>query len=147
MAGIAGAIAEEIGKELLHYTDEVIVENGGDIFIKTEKDRIIGIYTENEKFKNFAIKIKSKNTPLGICSSSSYIGHSLSFGKAELTTVISKDTVLADSLATLIGNKVTDKNDLDIVMNEVSSYNIIGAFAIKDDRIAILGEIEFVEVG
>ncbi|UCD87462.1 MAG: UPF0280 family protein, partial [Desulfobacterales bacterium] len=35
MAAVAGAIAEYVGRDLLAYSKDVIVENGGDIFIKT----------------------------------------------------------------------------------------------------------------
>ena len=43
MAAVAGAIAEAVGRDLLEFCDEIIVENGGDIFIKTAKERNIGI--------------------------------------------------------------------------------------------------------
>ncbi|MFA5389675.1 MAG: UPF0280 family protein, partial [Candidatus Omnitrophota bacterium] len=39
MAAVAGAIAEFVGKELLKYSGQLIIENGGDIFIKTDKER------------------------------------------------------------------------------------------------------------
>ncbi len=35
MAAVAGAIAAAVGRALLDYSPEVIVENGGDIFLKT----------------------------------------------------------------------------------------------------------------
>ena len=35
MAAVAGAFAEFVGQDLLKYSAEVIVENGGDIFLKT----------------------------------------------------------------------------------------------------------------
>jgi hypothetical protein len=47
MASVAGAIAEFVGKELLNYSSEVIVENGGDIFIKSNKVRKVSIFAEN----------------------------------------------------------------------------------------------------
>jgi len=37
MAGIAGAIAEGVGKDLLRFSSQVIVENGGDIFIASKR--------------------------------------------------------------------------------------------------------------
>ena len=36
MAAVAGLLAEKVGKALLSYSKEVLVENGGDIFIKTD---------------------------------------------------------------------------------------------------------------
>src|SRR4030042_3951969 len=44
MAAVAGASAEAIGRDLLVYSPEVIVENGGDIFMKVSQKRLIGIY-------------------------------------------------------------------------------------------------------
>jgi len=34
MAAVAGAMAEFVGEELLKYSKEIIIENGGDIFLK-----------------------------------------------------------------------------------------------------------------
>ncbi|MGA2192843.1 MAG: UPF0280 family protein, partial [Nitrospirota bacterium] len=41
MAAVAGAFAEIIGASLLEDSSQVIVENGGDIFIKTSKPRVV----------------------------------------------------------------------------------------------------------
>ena len=37
MASVAGALAEYVGTDLLKYTTQVIVENGGDIFLKVSR--------------------------------------------------------------------------------------------------------------
>lgn len=37
MASVAGAIAEFVGKDLLGFTDNLIIENGGDIFLQSKK--------------------------------------------------------------------------------------------------------------
>ena len=50
MAAVAGAIAERVGRELLKLSPEVLVENGGDIFLKTLKKRRVGIYTGKPPF-------------------------------------------------------------------------------------------------
>ena len=44
MAAVAGAVAEFVSKDLLACSREVIVENGGDIYLETSKERRIGIY-------------------------------------------------------------------------------------------------------
>ena len=44
MAGVAGAMAEFVGKALLASTPEVVVENGGDIFIQINTERKIGVF-------------------------------------------------------------------------------------------------------
>ena len=64
-ASIAGAIAEYVGKKLFNYSDEVIVENGGDVYIKTLKDRIVGIYAgEYSAGNKIGVQIKAKEIPL-----------------------------------------------------------------------------------
>ena len=41
MAAVAGAISDFTGKFLLKFTKEIILENGGDVFIKTDNEKII----------------------------------------------------------------------------------------------------------
>ena len=115
MAAVAGAIAEYLGRDLLKQGClEVIIENGGDIFLKLKKTRKIGLYTGREKLgQNLALTIRPEQTPLGICTSSGTIGHSLSFGRAEAAVVLSRNASLADAVATAVGNRVKTKNDLE----------------------------------
>ena len=89
MAAVAGAIAEIVGRELLKYSEEVIVENGGDLWLKLNTPAVIGIYVNNIYFKNnIGIKINPTDTPCSICTSTSNLGHSLSFGKADSVTIV-----------------------------------------------------------
>ena len=44
MATVAGAIAEQVGRSLLPHTTNVVVENGGDIYLNTKEDITIGIF-------------------------------------------------------------------------------------------------------
>ncbi len=144
-ASIAGVIAEFIGKKLLKFCNEIIVENGGDIYINTKKDRIIRIYCE--KIKNLGIKISKEIQPISICSSSSKIGHSISFGSADLVVVISKKGAIADAFATSICNKIKNLNDLQKTINNVNEDNIQGIIAICNKKIAIKGKINFIKIG
>ena len=60
MAAIAGAIAQEVGKDLLKYSEQVIVENGGDVFIQCKQNIKVGIFTGESPFKDkLAINIQS----------------------------------------------------------------------------------------
>ena len=114
MAAVAGAIAEFVGKNLLKFSEQVIVENGGDIFIKTSKERTLGIYAGNSPFTGkMALAIEAEQTPLGICTSAGTVGHSLSFGKADATIIFSKSTLLADAVATATGNIVSKPEDIE----------------------------------
>jgi ApbE superfamily uncharacterized protein (UPF0280 family) len=98
MAAIAGAIAEAVGYDLLKYSDQVIVENGGDVFIHCKEDIKVGIFSGDSPFKDkLALKLKAEDMPLGVCSSSGKIGPSISFGKSDVVTIVSKSTYLADA--------------------------------------------------
>ncbi|HUV57090.1 MAG TPA: UPF0280 family protein, partial [Dehalococcoidales bacterium] len=67
MASVAGAIAEFVGNELLDFTPEIIVENGGDIYLKSQTKRIIGIYAgESPLTGKIGLEIEGEDTPLGI---------------------------------------------------------------------------------
>jgi len=44
MAAVAGAIAEYVGQDLLAHAKNVIVENGGDVFLKTDFPLMAAIY-------------------------------------------------------------------------------------------------------
>ena len=70
MAAVAGAIAEAVGRDLLAFSPEVIVENGGDIFLKISRKRLVGIYAGQSSFtKKIALEIMPRETPLGVCTS------------------------------------------------------------------------------
>lgn len=148
MASVAGLFAERVGKEVLKKTDEVIVENGGDLFIKLNEDCKIGVFAgKNSPFKDkLAIKLRSEQTPLGVCTSSGMMGPSLSKGKADVVTVISKSTLLADSAATAVANRVKKKEDVTDTLNWAKSIEgIVGLLIIKDDNIGIWGEYELIK--
>ena len=67
MAAVAGAFAEFVGRDLLKFSAEVIVENGGDIFLKTTKSRLVGVYAGEDSplTGKIALKIEPADTPLG----------------------------------------------------------------------------------
>ena len=146
MTTVAGAISESLGRDLLKqgYKD-VIVENGGDIFIKTRKTRLIGIYSGRSKlWDNLCLKIKPKETPLGICTSSGTIGHSLSFGSADSVVVLSKSVSLADAVATATCNRIKFKQDLTKALDFARQIKgILGVVIILKNNLVSWGKIEF----
>lgn len=147
MAAVAGAISQYVGLELLKYTDEIIIENGGDIFIKTNKTRKIMIYAGKSPFsEKIALSIAPEDTPLGICTSAGTIGHSLSFGNADAVVVLSKDTLLADATATAIGNIIKGPNDIDKGIEYGKAITgVEGILIIIDDKMGVWGKIELVK--
>jgi len=148
MASVAGAIAESVGRDLLPFSPEVIVENGGDIFLKTRERRLIGIYAGDSAFTGkMALEIQPQETPLGVCTSSGTVGHSLSFGKADACIVLSPSTPLADAAATAIGNLTVEANDITRGIDFAKGVEgIRGLVIIKGDRMGVWGKVKVVPV-
>jgi ApbE superfamily uncharacterized protein (UPF0280 family) len=148
MAAVSGAIAEAVGKDLLVRTPEVVVENGGDIFMKISRTRLIGVYAGGSSFTGkIAFEIGPEETPLGVCTSSGTVGHSLSFGVADAVIVLSHSTALADAAATAIANRVKAAGDIDMVIEQAQAIDgLAGVIVIKDEKIGMWGSIKFVSL-
>jgi len=148
MASVAGAIAEFVGKELLNYSSEVIVENGGDIFIKSNKVRKVSIFAGNSPFnQRIILRIEAKKNYIGICTSSGIVGPSLSFGKADAVTVISDSVLLADAAATAVGNIVKSRKDVEQGLVYAQKIKgVKGVAIIKNDKMGLWGDINFTMV-
>ncbi len=148
MAAVAGAIAEAVGKDLLAHTPDVIVENGGDIFMKISQTRLVGVYAGESPFTGkIALEICPEQTPLGVCTSSGTVGHSLSFGTADAVIVLSRSAALADAAATAIGNRVKTANDIDVAIKQAQAMEgLVGVVIVKDDRIGTWGNMKLVSL-
>lgn len=147
-AAVAGAVAEYVGKDLLEYSSQVIVENGGDIFISSTKDRIIGLYAGSSPLTGkIGLKINKNLMPIGICTSSGTVGHSISFGKADAVVIISKSTSLADAVATASANLIQTADDIVKSINFAKNIDgIIGIMAVKGPHMGVWGDFEVVEL-
>jgi len=146
MAAIAGAIAQYLGKDLLEFCNEIIIENGGDIFLKIKKERHIGIYAGKSIFSGkLFLKIKPEDNISGICSSSGTVGHSLSFGNADCVIILANSSILADSIATATANLVKNKSDTLKAINFAKNIDgVKGVCVIIDDILSSWGKIEFI---
>jgi hypothetical protein len=148
MASVAGAIAEAVGKGLLKYSKNVIVENGGDIFVKTTKPRRIGVYAGKSSFsEKIAIEISPQDTPLGICTSAGTVGHSVSFGTADAVLVTARSCALADAAATAIGNVVKSEETIEEGLNIAKKIRgLHGVLIIKNDTMGAWGTLKIVSI-
>ena len=146
MAAVAGAIAEFVGRDLLAYSNEVIVENGGDIFLKINQTRKVGIYAGASPFsEKIALEVDPRPTPFSVCTSSGTVGHSFSFGKADAVVVIAPSASLADATATAIGNVVKEAADIEQGLKQAKKIKgLDGVLIIKDDQLGALGRIKIV---
>lgn len=147
MAAVAGAISEFVGRELMKKSEEVIVENGGDIFITTESVRKMLVYAGDSPLsERLCLLIQPEDTPLGVCTSSGTVGHSLSFGKADAVVVVSRNTALADAYATALGNRIQSAQDIDpVIKSSKTADGIDGVVLIKGDKMGVWGNIELVK--
>ena len=144
MAAVAGAIAEGVGRELMKLSPEVIVENGGDIFLNILRSRTVGVYAGDSPFTGgIALEIEPEDTPLGICTSSGTVGPSLSLGRADAVIVLSPSTALADAAATAIGNLVKEAGDIPKGIAFAQGISgVSGVVIIKVDKMGSWGQVK-----
>ena len=142
MSAVAGAVAKRVADFL--GTKEVIVENGGDIYAKAASDMDISVFAgQSPLSEKIGLHIPAADFPLGICTSSGTVGPSLSLGRADAVMIVCKDVLLADSYATAMANRIKTVDDLQPVIDSISEIpEILGAIAVKDDRMAITGRFE-----
>ena len=146
MASVAGAIAQYVADGLLQLTDQVIVENGGDIFLKVNRPVTVSIFAgESSLSEKIGIMIPARQMPLGICSSSGTVGHSLSSGVADVVCLISSSALLADGAATALGNRIKSKTDLEKAASWAKKIKgISGGLVILRDSMVTWGDVELV---
>ena len=147
MAAVAGAVAEYVGRELLEFSPEIIVENGGDIFLKIACKRTVGIYAGDSPLTGkIGLEIIPQDTPMGICTSSGTVGHSFSRGKADAVIILAVSAVLADAAATAICNRVTGSDDVQSAIDFGSKIGgLKGIVIIIGKSVGAWGDIKLCE--
>jgi len=144
MAAVAGAMAQLAGRAALEAgAREVIVENGGDIYLVAQKPVTIGIFAGTAQLADrLAFLVQPDETPLGICSSSSRMGRSMSLGDCDLATVVARDAALADAAVTQAANWVRSVEDIDSALNRTLAIDgVQGVLLVKNDRVGLIGRL------
>ena len=144
MAAVAGAMAQcaaEAGMKA--GAREVIVENGGDIYIKAAEPVIIALNAGTAKLSNrLGFSLQPSDTPISICSSSGQMGHSTSLGTCDLATVVAKDAALADAAATQAANLVNSEDDVNSALERIAAIEGVGGVVmVKNDRVGLAGKL------
>ena len=149
MAAVAGAIAERVARELLGRTDDVIVENGGDIFIKSGHSVTVGVFAGHSPLSlKIGLQIESSQLPTSVCTSSGSVGHSLSKGRADAVCVISGSCAMADAAATAIGNRIQSHQDIQPAIQWGRTIEgVQGLLVIVADKMGMWGRIDLVPLG
>lgn len=148
MAAVAGAVAQFAAQAALSGDNqlavpEAIVENGGDMYLSAREEVVIALYAGKSPLAGkLAFRLMPPQMPISICSSSSKMGHSLSFGDCDLATVAAKDGALADAAATLTCNRVKTREDINPALEETMAIpGVLGVLVIKDDQIGLAGDL------
>lgn len=146
MAAVAGAFAACVGNEILKHSKEVIVENGGDIFMKADAERTVAVYAGNSPL-SMKIGLVAAPGRVSICTSSGTVGPSLSFGRADAAVVVSGDACLADACATRLGNEIQCAEDIARALDTIAAIpGVMGAIAVVGDRCGAVGDIRLAAV-
>lgn len=148
MAAVAGAMAEWVSRDLLKLSREVIIENGGDIYLSSARGRTIGIFAGRSPLSlKIGIVVEPEQSPLGICTSSGTVGPSLSFGKADAVCILSKSAALADAAATAVGNIVREKKDIEAGLERGKEIEgVLGTVIIVRDKMGAWGDLRLTEL-
>lgn len=146
MASVAGAIAQHVGKGLLGTTSQVIVENGGDLFLKVNRPVTIAVFAARSPLsEKIGIVVSPEHMPLGVCSSSGTVGHSYSKGIADAGCVLASSAAFADGAATALCNMIQSQKDLSRIGTWAEkTEGVLGALVILGGRMASWGSIELV---
>jgi len=148
MAAVAGAVAEYVGRDLLNLSCEVVVENGGDIFIRSDAETVFAIYAGDSPLSmTTGILIERQDTPFAMCTSSGTLGHSKSFGAADAVSVVAGSCCLADAAATALCNMVkTEKDIKKAIQAGRQIQGIQGIVIIKGEQIGLWGNLRLVRL-
>lgn len=148
MATVAGAVAEFIGRDIAPLTEEFIIENGGDICLRTSTERTIQIFAGQSPFsERIGLKLPVSPHAYGVCTSSGTVGHSLSFGAADAVCVVGVSSLFADGLATYLGNIVKKKDDIAAAIEKGQFFpGVTGILIILGESLGAWGDLDIVEL-
>ena len=159
-AAVAGSIAQILAETYSNLYPDLIIENGGDIYMFSSKERVVALLSEPEKLPQTTSNINQKtgsqqstlglrfgvdDFPLALCASSATIGHSLSLGNGELAVVRAKSASLADAVATALGNRLRSADTVQDAINFAQNIvGVEGVFVQCDDAMGVWGAMELV---
>jgi hypothetical protein len=141
-------VAQAVGEALLAESAQVIVENGGDIFLYTRRPRVAAIYAGASPLTGrLGLKVNRLGQPLGLCTSSGTVGPSLSFGRADAAIVLAASAALADAAATALGNRAQEPADIPRALEFLKEVpGVLGGALVIGESLGGWGEMEFVEL-
>lgn len=146
MAAVAGTIAEFTARPFLTRSPDLLVENGGDLFLCSTRPRVAAILADPGGGARLGVALVAEDFPCSLCASSARIGHSLSLGQGDLVVARARSAALADAAATALCNLLRGPGDLVRVTDTAREFGLDGVFAQCGGRIAVWGAMELVAV-
>lgn len=147
MAAVAGAVAQAVADHFHKQSPDILVENGGDLYMHSTRERVVALLAEPESGARLGLTLPAGDFPLALCASSATIGHSLSLGTGELTVVRAKEGALADAAATALNNLLRSPRDLRTVTDMARDLpGVDGVFAQHGAKLAVWGEMELAAI-
>ena len=145
MACVAGAIADFVGSDLRGLFTDLIIENGGDVYLNSQKQLTVSIFAgESALSYKLHLTVKPEQCPIGICTSSASVGPSLSFGNADAVCVLAKTATLADAAASAIGNRVKGKSTIKNCLDwGIEIPGVSGIVIVVENNFGAIGDVEF----
>lgn len=146
MASVAGAIAQELAVYLQDWSEQVIIENGGDIVFRGIPKVKIGVFAGASPFTGrLTLEFISENGELAVCTSSSTVGPALSFGQVDAAIVAANSGYLADAMATALGNRVRQVTEINEALDWAMQVpGVTAALVIMGSTIGIRGAVQVV---
>jgi ApbE superfamily uncharacterized protein (UPF0280 family) len=144
MSSVAGVFAEGVAERLTgeYGPPELVVENGGDLFIRNRSDLVTVIHAGRSALSG-KIGLVLPPGRWGVCTSSGTVGHSFSSGMADAVTVVSSSTPMADAWATALANQVLDQHDIEPVLDRAAgNREIMACLVIVGEKMGIRGKFE-----
>jgi len=149
MATVAGTIAQVALEAMMAQgCDHGWVDNGGDVALVLSRPATMEVFHEPGARTAFALRLEPTGKGIGVCTSSGRLGHSISLGDADVALAMADSAVLADALATAIGNRVRGTSALGTCFDPFKGIpGMIGGLAMVDGEVAMYGRLpELVEV-
>jgi len=146
-AAVAGAISQVAAEAALEAgAENVVVENGGDIAIMGNRDFRIGVFAGDVKGSGkIGFLVRAGQLPIGICTSSGTVGHSISFGEADAVVAVAHEASVADAAATSIANAVKGedvKSSIELGLNRAKHISeILGCLIVRGGHIGTWGKL------
>ncbi len=151
LAAVAGALAWFVGRALSPLSGELIVENGGDIFLHSRRTRTILVGTGGHSAfpGEIGLRIAGRAEPIGVAASSGTGGRSLSWGRAAAAVVLAADSIIADAAATALGNRIRSpgRESIEAAVGAVADLpGVIGCLAVCENLLAVRGDLELIDL-